>query len=244
MMLSRLVDPDPERSGIGDEDADFVASGLSDTQPKDRRIDDDPASSRANQSASAVVSMASAHRHDVPFPTTSGVLPMMTKDQPVWLITGCSTGFGRELTTLVLERGWSAVVTARNVAQVESFATQYGDRALVRALDVTLPEQIDRVVRDAQQHFGRIDVLVNNAGYGYLAAIEEGEDEAVRAMFETNVFGLIAARQGRARTRAEEGRAPDRRLRCVGEDDLGGGFPRLIERRRSSGPALQFLVEG
>jgi NAD(P)-dependent dehydrogenase (short-subunit alcohol dehydrogenase family) len=77
------------------------------------------------------------------------------------------------------------------VAQVETFASQYGDRALVRALDVTLPEQIDRVVRDAQQHFGRIDVLVNNAGYGYLAAIEEGEDDAVRAMFETNVFGLI-----------------------------------------------------
>ena len=116
---------------------------------------------------------------------------MMNKDQPVWLITGCSTGFGRELATLVLDRGWRAVVTARNVAQVEAFATQYGDRALVRALDVTQHDQIDQVVRDARQHFGRIDVLVNNAGYGYLAAIEEGEDAAVRAMFETNVFGLI-----------------------------------------------------
>ena len=116
---------------------------------------------------------------------------MMNKDQPVWLITGCSTGFGRELATLVLDRGWRAVVTARNVAQVDAFATQYGDRALLRALDVTLHDQVEQVVRDAQQHFGRIDVLVNNAGYGYLAAIEEGEDDAVRAMFETNVFGLI-----------------------------------------------------
>ena len=116
---------------------------------------------------------------------------MMNKTQPVWLITGCSTGFGRELATLVLERGWRAVVTARNASQVDDFAKQYGDRALVRALDVTRRDQIDQVVGDAHQHFGRIDVLVNNAGYGYLAAIEEGEDDAVRAMFETNVFGLI-----------------------------------------------------
>ena len=118
---------------------------------------------------------------------------MMNKNQPVWLITGCSTGFGRELATLVLERGWRAVVTARNVSQVNEFASTYGDRALVRALDVTDRAQIDAVVRDAQARFGRIDVLVNNAGYGYLAAIEEGEDDAVRAMFETNVFGLVDA---------------------------------------------------
>lgn len=116
---------------------------------------------------------------------------MMNKNEPVWLITGCSTGFGRELAKLVLERGWRAVVSARNASQVDDFAKRYGDRALARALDVTRSDQIDRVVRDARQHFGQIDVLVNNAGYGYLAAIEEGEDDAVRAMFETNVFGLI-----------------------------------------------------
>lgn len=118
---------------------------------------------------------------------------MMNKNEPVWLITGCSTGFGRELATLVLERGWRAVVTARNASQVEDFASRYGDRALVRALDVTKREQIDLVVGDARERFGRIDALVNNAGYGYLAAIEEGEDDAVRAMFETNVFGLVDA---------------------------------------------------
>ena len=116
---------------------------------------------------------------------------MMNKNEPVWLITGCSTGFGRELATLVLERGWRAVVTARNVSQVEAFAHRYGDRALVCALDVTKREQIDRVVSDARERFGRIDALVNNAGYGYLAAIEEGEDDAVRAMFETNFYGLV-----------------------------------------------------
>jgi NAD(P)-dependent dehydrogenase (short-subunit alcohol dehydrogenase family) len=116
---------------------------------------------------------------------------MMNRDRPVWLITGCSTGFGRELAKLVLARGWRGVVTARDPAKVADIAKGYEDRALVLPLDVTRRDQIDEVVEAAKQRFGRIDALVNNAGYGYLAAIEEGEDEAVRAMFETNVFGLI-----------------------------------------------------
>jgi NAD(P)-dependent dehydrogenase (short-subunit alcohol dehydrogenase family) len=116
---------------------------------------------------------------------------MMNKTDPVWLITGCSTGFGRELAKLVLDRGWKAVVTARNADQVTDIAKGHGDRALVLPLDVTRRDQIDNVVAQAKSTFGHIDALVNNAGYGYLAAIEEGEDEAVRAMFETNVFGLV-----------------------------------------------------
>jgi len=116
---------------------------------------------------------------------------MMNRHDPVWLITGCSTGFGRELARQVLERGWRAVVTARNPAQVADIAEGHGERALVLPLDVTRREQIDAAVSRAGERFGRIDALVNNAGYGYLAAIEEGEDAAVRAMFETNVFGLI-----------------------------------------------------
>jgi NAD(P)-dependent dehydrogenase (short-subunit alcohol dehydrogenase family) len=118
-------------------------------------------------------------------------IDMMNKDKPVWLITGCSTGFGRELAKLVLARGWRAVVTARDPAAVADLVAGCEDRALAVALDVTRREQIAVAVSQAQQKFGRIDVLVNNAGYGYLAAIEEGEDEAVRAMFETNVFGLV-----------------------------------------------------
>ena len=116
---------------------------------------------------------------------------MMNRDNPVWLITGCSTGFGRELAKLVLARGWRAVVTARDVSKVADIAEGHDDRALVLPLDVTRRAQIDEVIAQTRQRFGRIDALVNNAGYGYLAAIEEGEDEAVRAMFETNVFGLI-----------------------------------------------------
>jgi NAD(P)-dependent dehydrogenase (short-subunit alcohol dehydrogenase family) len=116
---------------------------------------------------------------------------MMNKSNPVWLITGCSTGFGRELAKLVLARGWRAVVTARNPEQVKDIAEGHSDRALVMPLDVTRREQIGSCVAAATKKFGRIDVLVNNAGYGYLAAIEEGEDGPVRAMFEANVFGLI-----------------------------------------------------
>src|SRR5512137_325110 len=116
---------------------------------------------------------------------------MMNRDHPVWLITGCSTGFGRELALLVLARGWRAVVTARDPSTLADIAADHAARALVLPLDVTRRTQIDAVVGAAVQRFGRIDALVNNAGYGYLAAIEEGEDEAVRAMFETNVFGLI-----------------------------------------------------
>jgi NAD(P)-dependent dehydrogenase (short-subunit alcohol dehydrogenase family) len=116
---------------------------------------------------------------------------MMNRDNPVWLITGCSTGFGRELAKLVLERGWRAVVTARDPSKLADLAEGHKDRALVLQLDVTDRKQIADVVVQSQKHFGRIDALVNNAGYGYLAAIEEGEDDAVRAMFETNVFGLV-----------------------------------------------------
>jgi len=116
---------------------------------------------------------------------------MMNRDNPVWLITGCSTGFGRELAKLVLERGWRAVVTARDASKVKDIAEPHGERALVLPLDVTNRAQIAEVVAQAKQRFGRIDALVNNAGYGYLAAIEEGEDAEVRAMFETNLFGLV-----------------------------------------------------
>jgi len=116
---------------------------------------------------------------------------MMNRDNPVWLITGCSTGFGRELSRLVLERGWRAVITARDPSTLADLTEGHGDRVLALQLDVTDRKQIADVVAKSKARFGRIDALVNNAGYGYLAAIEEGEDDAVRAMFETNVFGLV-----------------------------------------------------
>ncbi|WP_279359033.1 oxidoreductase [Methylobacterium indicum] len=111
---------------------------------------------------------------------------------PVWLITGCSTGFGRELARLVLARGWRAVVTARDAARVADLASGAEDRALALPLDVTKPDQVAAVVAQATQRFGRIDVLVNNAGYGYQASVEEGEEDKIRAQFDANVFGLFA----------------------------------------------------
>lgn len=115
-----------------------------------------------------------------------------TENNPVWFITGCSTGLGRALAQRVLDHGHRAVVTARNVAQVEDIAAGHPGAGLALALDVTNRAQIAEAVARAERQFGRIDVLVNNAGYGYLAAIEEGDEAEVRAMFETNFFGLVA----------------------------------------------------
>ncbi|MEV5503941.1 oxidoreductase [Nonomuraea fuscirosea] len=112
-------------------------------------------------------------------------------DTNVWFITGCSTGLGRALAGAVLDRGLRAVVTARDPEQVADLVGRHPGRALALPLDVTDGKQIEHAVAEAQRAFGRIDVLVNNAGYGYLAAIEEGEDEQVRALFDTNVHGLV-----------------------------------------------------
>jgi NAD(P)-dependent dehydrogenase (short-subunit alcohol dehydrogenase family) len=109
-------------------------------------------------------------------------------EKPVWLITGCSTGFGRELAKHVLERGYRTVVTARNPGEVSDLAAK--GEALVLELDVTDQGQVGAAIKAAEEKFGRIDVLVNNAGIGYFAAVEESEDAQIRRMFEINVFGV------------------------------------------------------
>jgi len=116
---------------------------------------------------------------------------MKNSNNPVWFITGCSTGFGRELAKLVLKRGWNAVITARNTDQVKDIAEGHENTALVLSLDVNDKAQVAAAVARAQETFGKIDVLVNNAGYGYFSSIEEGEEEKIRAQFETNFFGLV-----------------------------------------------------
>ena len=118
---------------------------------------------------------------------------MATSDStPVWFITGCSTGFGRELGRLVLERGWRAVVTARDRGRVSGLVDGAADRMLALSLDVTDTAQITSAVQAAQDRFGAIDVLVNNAGYGYQSSVEEGEEDQIRQQFDANVFGLFA----------------------------------------------------
>jgi NAD(P)-dependent dehydrogenase (short-subunit alcohol dehydrogenase family) len=113
-------------------------------------------------------------------------------EKPVWFITGCSTGFGRELAKILLARGYRVVPTARDPAKVADLVESHTATALALGLDVEKQPQIEAAVEAARRKFGRIDVLVNNAGYGYLAAIEEGDDADIRAMFETNFFGLAA----------------------------------------------------
>ena len=108
-----------------------------------------------------------------------------------WLITGCSTGLGRALAQAVLAHGHNAVVTARNPTTLEDIAAAYPDTALALPLDVTDRDQISSVVQEAQTRFGGIDVLVNNAGYGYRAAVEEADDADIRQLFDTNVFGAV-----------------------------------------------------
>jgi NAD(P)-dependent dehydrogenase (short-subunit alcohol dehydrogenase family) len=120
---------------------------------------------------------------------------MTTKDKksadtkkPVWFITGCSTGFGRDLAKHALELGYRTVVTARKPDEVKDLAAK--GEALVLRLDVTKQGQINAAIKAAEKKFGGIDVLVNNAGIGYFAAVEESEEKEVRRMFEINVFGM------------------------------------------------------
>jgi NAD(P)-dependent dehydrogenase (short-subunit alcohol dehydrogenase family) len=111
---------------------------------------------------------------------------------PAWFITGCSTGLGRSLAEAVLHRGYDTVVTARDPAAVRDLAESYPKTALALPLDVTDHAQVTRAVAQAEERFGGVGVLVNNAGYGYRAAVEEGDDADIQQLFATHFFGAVA----------------------------------------------------
>jgi NAD(P)-dependent dehydrogenase (short-subunit alcohol dehydrogenase family) len=115
----------------------------------------------------------------------------MGKTARTWFITGASTGFGRLLAEELLKRGERVAATARDLAKVKDLETQYPGTARAFTLDVTKPAEIEEAARQAIAAFGRIDVLVNNAGYGVNGAIEEVSDEEFEPMFQTNIYGLI-----------------------------------------------------
>ncbi|MBW4696014.1 MAG: SDR family NAD(P)-dependent oxidoreductase [Lyngbya sp. HA4199-MV5] len=116
----------------------------------------------------------------------------MTEKTPrVWFITGSSTGFGRSLTEAVLKHGDRVVATARKPEQLDDLIQQYPAAAKAVRLDVTKPQEVRDAIKATIDAFGRIDVVVNNAGYGSIGAIEEVSDEAIRYQFETNVFGAL-----------------------------------------------------
>lgn len=112
----------------------------------------------------------------------------MTK---VWFITGTSRGFGRVWAQAALERGDSVAATARDTATLADLVAEHGERLLALELDVTDTAGIERSVRSAHQHFGRLDVVVNNAGYGQFGAIEELTEQEARRQIETNLFGPL-----------------------------------------------------
>ena len=109
----------------------------------------------------------------------------------VWLITGASTGLGRVLAEQVLAGGGQVAATARKPEQLALLREKYGQNVFTQALDVTDEASVEDAVAAIEQHFGRIDVLVNNAGYGLVGAVEEAAEADIRQVFETNVFGLL-----------------------------------------------------
>ncbi|MEV5586996.1 SDR family NAD(P)-dependent oxidoreductase, partial [Nonomuraea pusilla] len=109
----------------------------------------------------------------------------------VWFVTGSSRGLGRDFVEAALSRGDKVAATARNAAHLEDLVTAYGDEVLPLALDVTDKAAVFEGVKRAKEHFGRLDVIVNNAGYAQIGAIEELTEQQLRDQLETNVFGAV-----------------------------------------------------
>ena len=153
-----------------------------------------------------------------------------------WLITGCSSGIGRGIAKAVLKNRDNAVVTARNVATLTDIVEDYPDTAIAVPLDITNKESIAGAVKAAEDNFGGVDILVNNAGYGYRSSVEEGEEDSVNLLFDTNFFGPIALiKQVLPYMRAPavpapaRGRAPDR---CRRGNSWRGSVPPCPARCR------------
>lgn len=113
----------------------------------------------------------------------------------VWFITGSSRGFGRVWTEAALKRGDKVAATARKLESIADLKDKYKDNVLTLELDVTKPEQVKKAVADAHAYFGKLDIVLNNAGYSLVGTIEEANADDVRAMYETNVFGPLAVIQ-------------------------------------------------
>ncbi len=113
----------------------------------------------------------------------------------VWFITGASRGFGRVWAEAALQRGDKVAATARSLASIAALKETYGKNVLTLELDVTKPKQVKDVVTQAHSHFGRLDIILNNAGYSLVGTIEEASAEDVRAMYDTNIFGALSVIQ-------------------------------------------------
>lgn len=117
------------------------------------------------------------------------------KTEKVWFITGASRGFGRIWTEAALQRGDKVVATARKLESIADLKEKYGENVLTLNLDVTQPDQVKSAVKTAHEHFGRLDVVFNNAGYSLVGTIEEAGADDIRALYATNVLGPVSVIQ-------------------------------------------------
>jgi len=118
-----------------------------------------------------------------------------TNGPKIWFITGSSRGFGRVWTEAALQRGDKVAATARNIDSIADFKDKYRDNVLILPLDVTQPEQVQNAVKTAHEYFGRLDVVINNAGYSLVGTVEEAKPDDIRAIYETNVMGPVSVIQ-------------------------------------------------
>ncbi len=165
---------------------------------------------------------------------TNSTNKSLATEAPVWFITGCSTGFGLEIAKQAIEQGFRTVITARDPSKLAGYAAT--DKVLVLKVDVTKSDEVEAAMKATLDRFGRIDVLVNNAGIGYFAAVEESEEDEVRKMFEVNVFGT-----GRMLWAVLPGMREQRAGCIVNLSSLAGlrGFPAMGYYN-----ATKFAVEG
>lgn len=153
-----------------------------------------------------------------------------------WFITGASSGFGDAFARHALENGHNVVATARNPGKLAAIAALAPERVLVQRLDVTQPGEADSAVKAAIARFGRIDVLINNAGYGIVGAAEETPEDELRAQMETNFFGAVAVTQAALPVLRRQGSGAIVNISSLGGQLSFAGF--------SAYSASKFALEG
>lgn len=134
-----------------------------------------------------------------------GTAPTPVKSDKVWFITGASRGFGRVWADAALKRGDKVAATARKLESIAGLNEKYGANVLTLELDVDKPDQVKAAVTQAHAHFGRLDIVLNNAGYSLVGTIEEASADDVRALYETNIFGPLAVIQAALPLLREQG---------------------------------------
>ena len=161
---------------------------------------------------------------------------MSNTARPTWFITGASSGFGGAFARYAIEQGYNVVATARNPAKLAELVAAAPDQVLAQALDVVVSGDAERAVAAALARFGRIDVLINNAGYGIVGALEETPEAELRAQMETNFFGAVSVTKAALPVMREQGSGAIVNISSLGGQLSFGGF--------SAYSASKFALEG